>query len=55
MAMYFGGGYEFGITEMYKGLGSAMVQLGMSIPHFDFAFFYKPSQSVLGLGATVYL
>ena len=55
MAMYIGGGYEFGITEMYKGLGSAMVQLGISIPHFDCSFFYKPSQSVLGLGMTVYL
>ena len=53
--MYIGGGYEFGITEMYKGTGSAVAQFGIGIPHFDCSFFYKPSQNVLGVGVTIYL
>ena len=55
MAMYIGGGYEFGITDMYKGTGSAMVQFGIAIPHFDCQLFYKPSQTVIGVGLTLYL
>ena len=55
MNLYIGGGYEFGITDMYKGTGSAMLQFGIGIPHFDFQMYYKPSQTVLGVGLTIYL
>ena len=52
---YIGGGYAFGMTEMYKGTGCTIIQLGIGIPHFDCRFYYKPEQNVLGLGMTVYL
>ena len=52
---YSGGGYAFGMTEMYKGTGCTIIQLGIGIPHFDCRFYYKPEQNVLGLGMTVYL
>lgn len=55
MNLYIGGGYEFGITDMYKGIGSAMAQFGIGIPHFDVQMYYKPSQTVLGVGLTIYL
>lgn len=55
MNLYIGGGYEFGISDMYKGIGSAMAQFGIGIPHFDVQMYYKPSQTVLGVGLTIYL
>ena len=52
---YIGGGYAFGIKEMYEGTGYTMVQLGICTSHFDCRFYYKPEQNALGLGMTVYL
>ena len=53
-AMYFGGGYEFGITDTYQGTGAALVQVGLSGTHGDLQVYYKPNQDIIGVGLTFY-
>lgn len=52
VAMYFGGGYEFGFLGTYTGDG--MLQMGICGKHYDLNMYYKPEHVVLGFGFTYY-
>lgn len=52
LAMYLGGGYEFGFSRDY--VGDTMLQFGICGSHYDLSMFYKVSYEVLGLGFTYY-
>jgi hypothetical protein len=54
IAMYMGGGYEFGLTDAYQGTGAALVQVGVGGTHGDLQVFYKPNQDLIGVGFTLY-